>query len=855
MRTLLIGLIYILIRGISFGQQSQTEPGGCLYVQEYKLKNGLTVFLNEDHNQPTVFGGVVVKGGAKRDPEDATGIAHYFEHIMFKGTDKMGTVDYESEKIYLDSIRQKYDELGAIADKEEREKIQQKINSLSLKAMEYAIPNELDKIIAGSGGTNLNAGTSEDMIVYYNLFPGNQIEKWLEIYSHRFINPVFRLFQSELETVYEEKNMSMDNIQGVMFETYLKNFYKKHPYGQHTVLGSIEHLKNPSLTKMMEYFNTYYVANNMALILCGDFDTEKIKPLIEEKFGIWRSGEIPPMPEYNEQPFNGREFVSKRLTPIKIGMLGFRAVPSGHKDEPTLEIIHNLLSNEATTGLLDKLYMDNKYLYAGVIPNNNIDYGSTIFFCVPKLIGQSLKSVEKMILDEVEKIKRGEIDSEMLEAIKLNLKKDHFRDLESMYWRGYSIVGAFVTGKTWEDMLKEPEEIDKITKEDVVRIANQYFGDNYLAFYSKTGFPKKEKLKKPEYKPLIPKNIDKKSEFALHIENMEETPMVPRFIEFNKDVLFSDLQENVHFYYTPNPVNNIFTITIKAGVGEYKYPILSHASQFISLLGTENKSFDELKKTFQKIGSDFYAYSNDDYLFFNIEGLDEKFDETLLLLNELLTKIKPDKKQLKKLIRETKAGFKFERKEPWTIGEALFFYALYKDKSRFINRLSISQIKKLFPDTLITAIREALKYETEIHYSGTLEYDKVKSNIKEKLTFFPEVPIKSESPVTKPREQYKEDNLFLLNDKRMIQSQIYLTIEGEKISEEDRVNAEAFNEYFGNEMHSIVFQEIREFRSLAYSAYANFKVPFRNGEQGFIMGFMSTQSDKTGEALEIFDSL
>ncbi len=192
-----------------------TDP---LKVETYKLPNGLTVYLNPDHAMPTVQGMVMVKGGSKRDPKDATGIAHYFEHIMFKGTDKIGTINYDQEKVYLDSISALYDKLGETTEKNQRLAIQKEINRISLKAAEFAIPNEVDKILAEMGGKGMNAGTGHESIVYYNSFPSNQIEKWLEVYYERFRNPVFRLFQSGLETVFEEKNMYEDSPFEILFE-------------------------------------------------------------------------------------------------------------------------------------------------------------------------------------------------------------------------------------------------------------------------------------------------------------------------------------------------------------------------------------------------------------------------------------------------------------------------------------------------------------------------------------------------------------------------------------------------------------------------------------------------------------
>ncbi len=205
-RIVLFFLCSILCIGLnaqSEAVKAQIYTSDPLEVKELKLKNGLTVWMNEDHSQPKVFGAVVVKAGAKDCPN--TGIAHYFEHMMFKGTDKIGTIDYASEKILLDSIALKYDELATTSDETKRKTIQKEINNLSIKASDFAIPNEYDRLISKYGGSGLNAGTSYDMTVYFNEFSPQYFRQWAEINSERLLNPVFRLFQSELETVYEEK--------------------------------------------------------------------------------------------------------------------------------------------------------------------------------------------------------------------------------------------------------------------------------------------------------------------------------------------------------------------------------------------------------------------------------------------------------------------------------------------------------------------------------------------------------------------------------------------------------------------------------------------------------------------------
>ena len=172
--------------------------------QRLRLSNGLDVVLCEDHSQPIIYGAMCVHVGAKNDPADNTGMAHYLEHLMFKGTNQIGTIDWDAEKVYLDSIDVLYDKVHEITDEAQRNEILLKINQLSNKATEYAIPNEVDVILSKMGGEGVNAFTSNDVTCYHNSFPSNQLEKWLKVYAERFRYPVFRLFQSELEAVYEE---------------------------------------------------------------------------------------------------------------------------------------------------------------------------------------------------------------------------------------------------------------------------------------------------------------------------------------------------------------------------------------------------------------------------------------------------------------------------------------------------------------------------------------------------------------------------------------------------------------------------------------------------------------------------
>lgn len=824
-------------------------------VETYKLNNGLTVYLNSDQTVPNVFGAVVVRAGSNNEKYDATGLAHYFEHIMFKGTDKIGTLNWEKEKIYLDSIKDLYDTLFITKNEQKRMDIQKKINKLNIKASEYAIPNEVDKLLKFFGGTRVNAYTSFDRTVYHNYFPANQLESWMDIYSERFRNPVFRLFQSELETVYEEKNMYNDNPFTQFMDSVFSRVFKGHPMGHHNVIGLTEHLKNPRLSKMYDFFNTYYVANNMALIVCGNFDVEKTKLLISQKFEQWPTRDLPETKMPKAWEFKGREFMELRMLPIKVGLMAYRGVPLNHPDYQALSFANQILSNQNSTGLFDNLRMDNKIMSGQAIYIAMPDVSANLVLFIPKIVGQKLPDAEELVLGEIKKLKAGQFSDDLFQAIKLEARRRSILELESPDKRARMMIDAFVEGVSWQSKMEELKQIESLTKEQVVKAANIYFGENRMVVYSKTGFPKKEKLAKPPYDPVIPKNTELDSEFAKNLKLVKDTIVLPKLIEFGKDVLVKDLAEKVHLFYTLNPVNEIFTLNLKYGLGYYNYPALKQAAGYLGLIGTTDADFKEFRTQLQKIGATFSISTSNDEFIISITGFDSYFSETLSLINKLVHQPKADEKQLEKFMEDAKMSYKIEVKDPETLGNALQDYALYGEKSWYLNRLSMKEIKKLKSDDLLAAIKKAISHEMEFQYCGSLNPDTLEMKIKTSFTF-PENPLKSTSPLYQERKKISENMVLLVDDPKAIQSKIYMMRDGEVNQEDEITLSQAFNNYFGSGMSSLIFQEVREFRSLGYAAYGSYQANrMHRDKPGYLIVYVGTQADKTNEAVDILYSL
>ncbi|HOY39185.1 MAG: insulinase family protein [Bacteroidales bacterium] len=846
-------LLFLSLLGLAFlSLQAQNFDYKPVAVDVYQLDNGLTVILSEDHTQPQVFGGVIVRAGGKDDPPDATGMAHYQEHMLFKGTQELGTTNWEAEKIHIDSIFMLYDELGKTTDEVTRANIQKKINEQSLKANEYVIPNELSNLIKVMGGTDLNAGTGQDITIYYNAFPPSEINKWLDLYSHRFENPVFRSFQAELEVVYEEKNMYSDIFIFPLLESFNKQFFKNHPYGQQTLIGSVEDLKNPSLSKMFEFFKTWYVPNNMALIIVGDFDKEAIKPMINEKFGKWVKRELPIRPVYEEKAFNGREFAEVKLSPIKLALLGFRTVPAGHSDEIVLEVCNAILSNQNQTGLLDKLVNNNELMAAQALNMPYNDHGACLFLIVPKILGQKLSDAEQLVMNEIDKLKSGDFDDYMIENIKLELYRNYLLSMESNDYKANMLAAAFGRYQSVEDLLSYPQKLMAITKDDVIKIAQKYYGDNYLAFYSNMGFPKKEKIEKPGFKPIV-SNTESESQYARHFNQIAPVEKEITYINFENDITHVEISSNIDIYGVKNPANDIFSLKIKIKAGYEKIPMLKYATDLMNYAHPEGVLFDDFKEKVARLGCTYSFSGNESYTEIEIIGVESNISDAIQLVGELLNKPVIDQDKINILYEGEKANRKMERSEPDAVADALFEFVKYGKASDFIDRLSLKEIKALQADSLAIAFRDACNYGVEFHYVGQNDIQTIADLCK--TTFRFEASKFTETPVVKPIAKFSENTIYFVHKKKATQSKVYYLANGFEYTPDIQASMDAFNLYFGGDFSGLVLQEIREYRSMAYSAGAKYVAAIRKGEQTYFMGYVGTQADKTVEAMVVFDSL
>ena len=835
------------IKGVA--QAMNLELTDVLQVKAYTLSNGLTVWLNEDHSKPQIFGAVVINAGARDCPD--TGIAHYFEHIMFKGTDKIGTINYESEKVFLDSIAVKYEELAETQEIAQRTEIQKEINRLSIAAAEYAIPNEYDVLISEYGGSGLNAYTSYDATVYLNTFSPPYIEQWAELNSERLIAPVYRLFQSELETVYEEKNMYNNQLGYKAFEKLTERALSPSQYA-YSILGSTEHLKNPRLSEMDAFFAKYYVASNMGLILTGDFDAEAVLPILEKTFSRIPRGEKPERPFTEPDYFKGKEtFIARVKIPvIKLGGFIFPSMTQFDSDYNTFSLIVDMLGN-TNTGYLNQLKVDGKLTMADVFPLTLNKTGVAAIAFIPKIPFQSFNKAQGMVWNEINRIKTGDFTDEMLEGAKLGLKSSYLTSLEDADERAQQMINCFTNDVRWEDFLSSIHKIDGLTKEEVVRVANKYLTDDYLQVQKKYGDYPNDNIQKPPYAPIIPPNKDSSSVYA---ETLKTLPVgIPniRIIDFKNDVQTANLRPHTTLYVSENPVNDIFTLKISYGLGQLEDNRLSHLAHYLGLIGTDSLSFEAFREALYSLGADISFDATTSDFIISVKGFDRHFEETIQLVGDFMRNYKVDTKKLKSLKDIDKMN-KTMKSSASDMGRALLEKIKFGDESRYlkkVGKVKAADISVLFEKVLSTACN--------IHYCGTNQAQTVESQVKRYLPV-EKVIHDSNSPIERESMSYDKPVIYFLDMPKTTQSIIYSYIPVDALESLDkRYDAQLFTHYMGGGMTSVMFQEIREFRSLAYSAGARIERPVwkdKTKKSRFIT-YISTQNDKTYDALLVLDSL
>ena len=824
----------------------ESVPNDPLNARIYKLDNGLTVYMTVYKNAPRIQTYIATRAGSKNDPKDATGLAHYLEHMLFKGTDKYGSKDYAKEKVELDKIEALFEVYRKTTDDTKRKALYHQIDSISGYASTFAIANEYDKMMSNIGAKGTNAYTWLEQTVYVDDIPSNQLDKWTTIEAERYRNPVMRLFHTELEAVYEEKNRGLDNDGEKSWEALFHGLFPNNTYGSQTTIGTIEHLKNPSLTEIKKYFNTYYVPNNMAICLSGDFDPDATIKMIDEKFSIWQNKPVPVYQPYIEKPIS-EPVVKEVVGPdAESMMLGYRFAGAGSKDADMIMLISKILSN-GKAGLIDlNLNQQQKVLEASAFDMEFKDYSSSVISGSPKE-GQTLEQLKDLLLAQVEKVKSGDFPDWLLSAIITDMKLQQTKTFEYNSARADAFVGSFITGTNWQDYVNTIDRLSKITKQQVVDFAKANYTNNYVVVYKRTGEDKSvQKVEKPAITP-VSVNRDDQSDFVKNIINAPSKDIEPVFLDYTKDIQKLTLKNNIPVTYNANTENKTFDMYYVLDMGTNHNKNLDVAVNYLKYLGTKDLTAAAVQQEFYKLGCSFDVYVGEDQIWVSLSGLTENIEKATKLFEDLLANAQPNDEALKNVVSDIlkkRDDAKLNKNE--ILYGGLYSYGKYGKLSPYTNILSSSELKNLKSADLISVIHNITSYQHHIMYYGnntTAELSAMLNNLHKVPAVLKPIP----APV-KFTEVDANKNVYVV-DYDMKQAEVILLAKDGPYNKDNASIARIFNEYFGGGMSSVVFQEMRESKALAYSVYSSYSTARKKEDNNYVFSYIGTQADKLPEAM------
>ena len=826
----------------------KTIAGDPLNVQIYTLRNGMKLFLSANPEEPRIHTNIVVRAGAKQDPSDATGLAHYMEHMLFKGTSRIGALDWAQESKFLEQISDLYEQHRSTLDPEKRRAIYQEIDRLSNEAAKLVAPNEYDLLSGAIGAKDTNAYTSVDQTVYINNIPSNELERWMRLESERFRMMALRLFHTELETVYEEFNIGQDQDNRKVNRIIREALFPNHPYGTQTVIGSAEHLRNPSQKKIQEFFRTYYVPNNMALVLSGDFEPEQAVALAEQHFGGYAAGAVPP---FSYEPAPGLEGTVRREArgqEAPFVDIAWRFQGANTDDPMMLTLIQNLLFNYQA-GLLDlNLNQRQRVLDASAWVWQFQDYSALGVVARPRE-GQTMDEVEELLLQEIERLREGDFADWMLEAAIKDIRLREVKLSESNRGRVDLITQAFVLGVNWERMVSRFDWWDKVTKEDIVAFAQAHLGDKRVVAYKHQGEdPDVIKVDKP---PINAVQLERNrlSEYAERFLSITTPPMQPEFADFESGIQQVKLQPGLRLEYVHNYRNELFRLDYVFELNKRTDRNLSMAIAYLPYLGTTRHSAAELQRQFFRLGLSFDVHVNNDYTYLTVSGLSESMVEGLRLMEHIMEHMQPDEAALNNMKADVlRRRQHAKQNRNFVLRRALGSYARYGADSPFTYRLDEGEVHALQAEALIRRLQRLSDYEHTVHYYGPASMETVAATIRQ---YHKRAPQLKPVPESRSFEQpYTAANEVLFLDFPIVQADIMLVSRGTPHFNLDEFQlSEWYNEYFGYGLSSIVFQEIRESRALAYSSFAYYSSPDRLDQPHYLQAYLGTQPDKLQEAI------
>lgn len=849
----IFAVLILLLNSCTKYESVNNDP---MDVRIYTLDNGLKVYMSVNPEEPRIQAHIAVRAGSKNDPHETTGLAHYLEHIMFKGTKNFGTTNYEAEKPLLDEIEQLYETYRGNTDKDERTAIYHQIDSVSYEASKYFIANEYDKLMSAIGAKGTNAYTSNDVTCYTEDIPSNEVERWAKIQADRFKNMVIRGFHTELEAVYEEFNISLTRDSRKCIAGIFKALYPNHPYGTQTTLGTQEHLKNPSIKNIKEFFNTWYVPNNVAICLSGDFDPDKTLTIINRYFGDWTPNKN--LPEFTfkpEEPITEPVVVDvtgqeQPCVYIAWRFPGANAMATNNM----LTLLSELLANDKS-GIFDtNIKLQQRLLQANAFTYDQADYSTFIVIGRPNE-GQSLEEVKDILLENVQKVAAGDFDESLLEAIINNNKLNRMQGIEQNSVRVSAMVNAFINRIDWKYVVSETDDIAKINKSQIVEFAKNNLHNGYALVYKHQGEDNSvAKIEKPAISP-IEMNRNMTSSFVQNVYNMPVKDIEPKFVNYKKDLTATDIKNGNDFLYVQNKNNGIFNISYQFARGQKADKMLDVLDNYFEFLSTDDLSAEEIQAELYRLACNVSFINNPRYSYINVSGLAENQDKALALVEKIIQQGKVDQETFDAVrgqILRDRVNIKTNQSACYN---ALSNYVTYGPDNTSTHVFNNEELMSITPEALCNTLHSLPQYQQTIRVYTPTPANEIQELIENTHSI-------AENPDPEPEDNtfnpYASDKpeLFIAPYKAANIRLSQISVDGRTLDLAQEPVASLFNEYFGNGMNGVVFQELREARGLAYSAYADYSSnEIRLNSPYSFLTYIVSQNDKLYECLSTFNNI
>ena len=816
----------------------------------YTLSNGLKIFMTVNHEKPVVYTEIAINVGSKQDPKTTTGLAHYLEHMMFKGTSKLGSRNWEEESKMIKQISDLYEAHRKTKDEDAKAEIYKKIDLLSYEASKHAIPGEYETLMTSLGAQKTNAHTSLEETVYRNQIPSNELDKWMTVEAERFQELVLRLFHTELEAVYEEYNIGLSRDENASFHLMMEKLFQKHSYGTQTTIGKAEHLKNPSMEKIQEQFKEYYVANNMAIILSGDFDPEEVVKKAEELFC-----KLPHKPvktfDFNEERSQRHsrygEVYSSNPEYVNIA---FR-LPGASEVEKTwkLELLDLILCN-GSIGLIDKnINGKNKLALAYSSPEILKDY-SLLFLHGKPIETQNLTFAKDLLLNQLELIKKGEFDESILASVINYLKLQDKNKFLSNENRVFQLRNSFILGISWKKNLEKFDYLSKLTKQDIVDFAIEHFQNNYAVIYKRIGDKKNKTFKKPNITPIVVKK-DRHTDFFKSIISRPSKSSEIQILDFKKEIKTINLNSSVKINRVQGQTPGLFKLDYIFNVNQLNNPKLAHALQLLELISSQKFSKEVKNRRLFDLGLEIKKTIGDKKIILSLEGLESSIEEGLQILEDLLTNPEIKEEELKYYNELFISNRKVSTYSKGSLFNALTNYVLYGKDSPCNFLIPLDEMENLSTEAVSSEIKSLRHYSHSILYTGNKSVEELKQII-EKTSLSEDTKLQAGAKKTFTEQEIPENALFFV-DYNIPQAEIVLLSRLDEYKEEDLVERLAmqnlYSSYFGSGLSSVMFQEIRESKALAYSTYSNYNITTTEKKHDYLKAYVGTQIDKLPEAL------